>query len=220
MDAAAIDHVLVTTRAVRRRLDLDRPVEPDVLLECIERAMQAPVGAGRAGVQWVIVTDADKKLAIAEVYRTVGRELLRQGVEAAEDPGERKVMESALYLADILERVPALVILCAQGPWENGTHLDQASVFASVIPAGWSLQLALRSRGLGSAWTTLHLYAQDEVAEVLGLPDDVTQVALLPVAYTKGTDFRPAKRPPVAQVTHWNGWSGAEASTSPPAGIA
>lgn len=212
-DSTAVDHVLTTTRAVRRRLDLARPVDPGMVLECISLAMQAPVGAGREGPRWVVVTDAEQKLRVAEIYREVGRELLREGAETAEDEGVRKVMESALYLADILQDVPVLVLACSQGEWNTSTHVDSASSFGSVMPAVWSLQLALRSRGLGSALTTIHLHAHEKVADVLGLPDDVTQVALLPVAYTIGTDFKPARRPPVEEVTHWNRWG----TNEPPA---
>jgi nitroreductase len=210
VDTAAVDYVLTTTRAVRRRLDLERAVEPEILLECITLAMQAPVGAGREGPRWIIVTDREPKLQIAEIYREVGRDLLREGAETAEEDNVRKVMESALYLADILEDVPVLVIACAQGFWDTHTHVDTASSFGSVMPAVWSLQLALRSRGLGSTLTTLHLHAHERVAEVLGLPDDVTQVALLPVAYTIGTEFKQAPRPPVEEVTHWNRWGTAQ----------
>jgi len=205
-DTAAIDHVLTTTRAVRRRLDLERPVEPEIILECIRIAMQAPIGADREGPRWVIVTDTEKRLRIAEIYRAVGRDLLAEGVEAAEDEHMRRVMSSALYLADVLEHVPVHVIPCVQGRFDTHTHADTASSFGSVVPAAWSFQLALRSRGLGSAWTTLHLYQHETVAELLGIPDDVTQVALLPVAYTKGVDFKPAKRRPVQEMTHWNAW--------------
>ncbi|MBS1675905.1 MAG: EthD family reductase [Actinobacteria bacterium] len=203
---APVDEILTTTRAVRRRLDLDREVDPEVLKECIELALQAPVGAGRAGPHFVVVTDAAKKKVIADHYRDHGRGLLAAGVEGAEDEEARKVMESALYLADILERVPVLVIPCVQGRWDTSTHADQSSSFGSVLPATWSLQLALRSRGLGSAWTTIHLYRKDEIAELLGLPADVTQAALLPVAHTTGGRFKPASRPPVDDVLHWNSW--------------
>jgi uncharacterized protein (TIGR02118 family) len=203
---APVDEILTTTRAVRRRLDLDRGVEPEVLKECIELSLQAPVGAGPVGAHEVVVPHPAQKAAIADQYRDHGRGLLAEGVEGSEDEGERKVMESALYLADILERVPVLVIPCVQGRWDTSTHADQSSSFGSVLPATWSLQLALRSRGLGSAWTTIHLYRQDEIAELLGLPDDVTQAALLPVAYTTGGRFKPARRPSVDEVVHWNSW--------------
>lgn len=206
VDTAAIDHILTTTRAVRRRLDLERPVPPSVILECIQLAMQAPVGSDREGPRWVVVTDPEKRGRIAEIYRDPGRDLLAQGVEAAADEHERRVMSSALYLADVLEHVPVHVFPCVQGRWDTSDHGHMASSFGSVLPAVWSFQLALRSRGLGSAWTTLHLWRADDVGELLGLPQDATQVALIPVAYTKGIDFRPARRPPVEERTFWNRW--------------
>jgi nitroreductase len=206
VDTAAVDQVLTTTRAVRRRLDLERSVPPEIVLECIRIAMQAPVGADREGPRWMVVTDPEKRQKIAEIYRDPGRDLLAQGVEAAADEHERRVMSSALYLADVLEHVPVHVIPCVHGRWDISDHGHMASSFGSVLPAVWSLQLALRSRGLGSAWTTLHLWRADAVKALLGLPDDATQVALIPVAYTKGSEFQPAKRPPAEERTFWNEW--------------
>jgi nitroreductase len=122
------------------------------------------------------------------------------------DPQTRKVYESAVHLTDILDRVPVLVIPCIQGRADNAPNIMSASIYGSILPAAWSFMLALRSRGLGSAWTTLHLMKEKEAAELLGIPETVTQVALLPVAYTTGGDFKPAKRPPVEGITYWDEW--------------
>lgn len=206
MDLASIDHLLTTTRAVRRRLDLARAVDPAIVLECIRLAMQAPIGAGRSGPEWIFVTDPEKRARVAEIYRAQGEDLLREGVASAEDGRTRRIFESALHLCDVLDRVPVLVIPCARGRFDLSNNGDAASCYASVIPAAWSFLLALRSRGLGAAWTTLHLFREQDVAAVLDIPADVTQVALFPVAYTTVNDFKPAIRSPVGDVTHWNAW--------------
>jgi nitroreductase len=209
IDVSNADLLLSTTRSVRRRLDFDRPVERDVLLECLSLAVQAPSGSDRRTWRWMVVTDADLKSRIADIYREEGIGYLRKSLataEEGEDAARRRVFESAVYLAENLERAPAFVIPCIA---EDLGQKDQTGVIAtlgSVIQAGWSFQLALRARGLGSTWTTLHLGQAEAVADLLGIPDGVTQVSLMPVAYTKGLDFRPAKRPPVSEITHWNHW--------------
>ena len=205
-DLAETDRLLTTSRAVRRRLDLDRPVDPAVVLDCLRIAVQAPTGSNSQTWRWVVVTDAEKRREIARHYTEVGRDYLARAAEHADDPQTRRVYESALALTDILPRVPVLVIPCMVGRVDGAENGIAASAYGSVMPAAWSFQLALRSRGLGSVWTTLHLFREREVAELLGIPDDVTQVALLPVAHTVGTDFRPAARPPVEEVTFWDGW--------------
>ncbi len=206
MDIESIDEVLSTTRAVRRRLDLSRPVEREVILDCLRLAMQAPTASNDQNWRWMVVTDDDKRAAIAEIYRSVGEDHLRNAANTASDPQTRHVYESALALTATLARVPVFVIPCIERRFEDAGLLVAASAWASIIPAGWSFMLALRARGLGSVWTTLHLAREHEVAELLGIPDDVTQVALFPVAYTIGTDFRPASRPPPETVTSWNTW--------------
>ena len=208
------DHVVTTTRAVRKRLDLDRPVEPEVIDECLELAIQAPTGGNGQGWRWVIVTDADKRKKLAEwyfdswqsVYGNAGVDAMAGQRPEMEDE-MRRVYSSADYLANNLARVPVHVIPCILGKIPEGTPMWMAaSHLGSIIPAVWSFQLALRSRGLGSSYTTLHLAHQDEAAEMLGIPDTVTQVALIPVAYTKGTDFKPATRRPAREITYWNEW--------------
>ena len=205
-DLTETDRLLTTTRAVRRRLDLDRPVDPAVVLDCIRIAVQAPTASNSQTWRWVVVTDEAKRHEVARHYAEVGAGYLRQAAENEDDPQTRRVYESAVELTDILPRVPVLVIPCMEGRVDGAPNGIAASAYGSIMPAAWSFQLALRSRGLGSVWTTLHLFREQEVAELLGIPDDVTQIAMLPVAHTVGTDFRPATRPPVEEITFWDAW--------------
>src|SRR5947209_12095060 len=206
MDLASVDELLTTTRAVRRRLDLSRPVGRDVILECIRLAMQAPTASNAQDWRWLVITDADKRAAIGDIYRSIGAEYLAYVAKEASDPQTQRVYAGALALTDTLARVPVHVIPCLDNRIDNCNLLTAASAWASIIPAGWSFLLALRSRGLGSVWTTMHLAKEQEVAELLGIPPTATQAALFPVAYTIGTDFRPAKRPPAETVTYWDTW--------------
>ena len=206
MDIESVDEVLSTTRAVRRRLDLSRPVEREVILECLRLAVQAPTGGNTQDWRWLVVTDADKRAAIAELYNSAGAEYLANAAKAADDPQTRRVYESAAALTSILADVPVHVIPCVERRFDRAPLVVEATAYASIIPAAWSFLLALRSRGLGSVWTTLHLAKEREVAQLLGIPATVTQIALFPVAYTVGTDFKPAKRPPVETITSWNTW--------------
>jgi nitroreductase len=191
---------------VRKRLDLTRPVEPEIILECIRLAMQAPTASNAQDWRWLVVTDADKRAAIAEIYRSIGAEYLTQAAATATDPQTQRVYQSAVGLTETLAQVPVHVIPCLEGRIDGTNQLVAASAWASIIPAGWSFLLALRSRGLGSVWTTMHLAKEREVGEVLGIPETATQAALFPVAYTIGTDFRPAVRPPAETITFWNTW--------------
>jgi nitroreductase len=208
-----VDQLLSTTRAVRKRLDLDRDVPPEVIEECLELAIQAPTGSNAQGWRWVVVTDPDKKRKVAEAYRKAWEPYSAQGrevVEKMEGPQgaqQKRVISSSQYLADNMERVPVLVIPCILGRLPEGTpEWMWTGLMASIYPAVWSFQLALRSRGLGSTITTLHVMYADDVAAELGIPDTVTQTCLIPVSYTKGTDFKPATRRPVSEITYWNGW--------------
>jgi nitroreductase len=201
-DLAQVDALLSTTRAVRKRLDFDRPVPDDVLLDCLQLAVQAPTGSNRQGWRWMVVRDAAKKEALAEMYNRAGGEYLRKSAAEAEAGSQiGRVMDSATFLAENLARVPVMVIPLIIGRVEDGTN-SAAGLFGSIIPAMWSFQLALRSRGLGSCYTTIHLRFEREAADLLGVPAHLTQAGLLPVAYTKGTDFRPAARPPVSEITY------------------
>lgn len=208
----SVDDVLTTTRSVRKRLDFEKPVPREVLNECLELAIQAPTGSNAQGWQWVFVEDAEKKKALADIYRTSANWYLSQPKPDYQDVrGERmdQVVDSAKYLAEHLHEVPVMLIPCLQGRVENAPLGMSASFWASLFPAAWSFMLALRSRGLGSTWTTLHLLGDGEkqAAELLGIPyDQYSQGGLFPIAYTKGTDFRRAKRLPAEEVTHWNSW--------------
>jgi nitroreductase len=209
-DLAMTDELLATTRAVRKRLDLDRPVPRAVIGECLELAVQAPTASNSQSWRWVVIDDAAKRLALAEIYRKGAMPYLAsplKATSAAAADQTARVRDSALWLAENLEKVPVHVIPCVEGrPPDGAPAMMMAGVFGSIFPAVWSFQLALRARGLGSALTTLHLLHEREAAALLGLPDNVMQVALLPVGYTRGTDFKRAARPPVSGITHWNGW--------------
>lgn len=200
MDA---DTLLTTTRSVRRKLDLDRPVEPAVLTECLRIALQAPIAGGLAsGFRWLVIRDQELKDRIAQPIRQEGLASQQRYGHLASP----RTLASGRYLLDVLERVPVFVAACMRGrPAGGNGHLS--AFYGSVYPAVWSLQLALRSRGLGSTIVGYHLGDREpEVARILGIPDDVTQVSMLAVGYTTTTDFRPATRPPVAEVTYHDRW--------------
>jgi nitroreductase len=208
----SVDEVLTTTRSVRKRLNFDKPVSREVLMECLELALQAPTGSNSQGWQWVFVEDAEKKKAIGDIYLANARVYLSSpspDYPEGDTRGDRmgKVRDSATYLAEHMHDAPVLMIPCIFG--REDKLLGGVSFWASLFPAVWSFCLALRSRGLGSCWTTLHLLDDGErrAAEVLGIPyDKYSQGGLFPIAYTKGTDFRPAKRLPAETLTHWNTW--------------
>jgi nitroreductase len=210
------DQLLSTTRAVRKRLDLTRPVEPEVLRECIELAVQAPSGSNTQKWHFVIVTDPDKKLALAELYRQGMAAAYGSANAASASTSEpetekertaRRVSESAQYLTEHMHEVPVMVIPCIHGRVDNQPSARQAGFWGSILPAVWSFMLAARERGLGTVWTTLHLGYEQQAAEILGIPyDKFTQTSLIPVAYTLGTDFKPGPRRPLDDILHWNEW--------------
>ncbi len=208
MDLATIDHLLTTTRSVRQRLDFDRPVEREVLARCLEIAIQAPTGSNAQGWHFVVVADAEKRAAIGELYR---RSFYIYAESRAVQPPQchasaeqmGRVARSAAYLADNMHRAPLLVLPCIEGRVENAGPMAQAGLYGSILPAAWSLMMALRARGLGSSWTTLHLRYEKEIAALLDLPPSWTQAALLPVAYYTGDEFKPAQRRPATEVTRW-----------------
>jgi nitroreductase len=207
LDRATVDHLLTTTRAVRKRLDLSRPVAPEVIEECLRLAIQAPTGGNSQGWRWIVVTDPEKRATLADAYRRVWNPYIAASRAATTASAQQeRVMDSAGYLAEHLHEVPVHVIPCIYGEIQSGALVDAAGLFGSIYPAVWSFQLALRSRGLGSAFTTLHLPFASEAAELLGIPEGVTQTALIPVAYFTGEDFQPAQRRPVEQITYWNAW--------------
>lgn len=211
----SVDELLTTTRAVRRRLDLERPVEPEVIRECLKLALQAPTPGSQQSWHFIVVTDPAQREALAALYRKGARatgqeEILEQVVAAA---GEKeaahlsRMADSARYLTEHLHQVPVHVIPCIEGRAENLSTVEQAAHWGGILPATWSFMLAARSRGLGTVLTTLHLEYEHEAADVLGLPyEQIMQVGLIPVAYTLGTTFKSAARKPLESVLHWERW--------------
>jgi nitroreductase len=209
-DLNETDRLLTTTRSVRKRLDLSRPVEREVILDCLRIAIQAPTGSNSQRWRWLVVDDPDKRNTLAELYRRMANPYMSAGREGAEQSGDHvlgRVLDSAIYLKDHLHEVPIHVVPChLDRVPEKPSTAEVAGFYGSIVPAVWSFQLALRSRGLGSVFTTLHLPFENEAAELLGIPDTVTQVALIPVAYYTGDDFKPAARRPIEEITYWNTW--------------
>ncbi len=205
-DLSQTDRLLSTTRAVRKRLDLDRPVEPAVITDCLRLSTYTPSAANTQMWRWLVVLDPAKREQIAEVYRGLFyRDVY--GAEHSSDPAMRRMYSASKYLADNLHRVPVHVIPCyLERPTPEHGSVGLATLYGSIFQAVWSFQLALRSRGLGSVLTTLHLKSEQEVGALLGIPEDVLQVALIPAAYTIGEDFSPPPRRPVEEVTYWDAW--------------
>ena len=215
------DQLLSTTRAVRKRLNFERDVPMSTIMECMDLAVQAPSGSNAQGWQFVFVTDREKRQKIGEYYREAFshyrhtpfaiHKLHSDSADAALTDSQERSAASADYLADNMGKAPVLMIPCIAGRIDNAEGANasaQAGTMGSIIPAAWSFMLAARARGIGTAWTTLHLAHEKAVAELLGIPyESFTQVALIPIAYTKGTDFKPAYRPPVESVMHINQWS-------------
>ena len=220
-DLDSVDRLLTTTKAIRRRLDLTRPVPREVVADCIRIGCYAPNASNAQEWFWVVIDDVGQRRKVAQIYRDVlvprVSQMLAAKVAAGDEAGA-KISRSILYLADCMHEVPVLVVPCYDvaagmrrydtmigdpGPFGRSTHMD-SGMFASIIPAVWSFQLALRSRGLGSTLTTAHQFDQLAMAEVLGIPSSWFQVALIPVAYTTGDDFAPSPRRPVEEVIIWN----------------
>ncbi|GHO50466.1 nitroreductase family protein [Ktedonospora formicarum] len=205
------DELLTTTRAVRKRLDLSRPVELEVIERCIEIALQAPIPPVMK-VHFIVVTDSDQRRALADLYRRGNDQVAQvrdQAVTSAwtEQATLTKILSSAQYLADHLQEVPVYVIPCIEGRSDDAPITWQAGIWGTIFPATWSFMLAARSRGLGSTLTGNHLFFEREAATILGIPyEQVMQAALIPVAYTQGTDFKPAQRRPLGDVLHRNRW--------------
>jgi nitroreductase len=203
MDLASVDHVLMTTRAVRKRLDLTRPVEPEIIQQCIDIALQAPNGGNRGKYHFMVVTEPAKRAAIAKLYNKA-----IDDSNGRADPGALplRVWQSAIYLADHLHEVPVHIIACVEGRVEDEGPFLQSQRYGSILPAAWSLMLALRARGVGSSWTNLHVLHEAEVSALLGIPENMTHGVLIPAAYFTGDDFKPAKRLPGRERTYWNTW--------------
>ena len=196
---AAVDHALSTTRSVRRRIDWARPVEPEVLEAAIDVAVQAPTGANAEAWRFLVLTETEPKRAVAELYRRALGRFRETRSEAAQKPTVNE-------LAERLHEIPALVIVCSEGVPDSASRAMQVAFYASVLPAAWSLMVALRTRGLGATWTTLHLLHEREAAAALGIPEGVTQTVLLPVGYMRNAVLKRAARKPAREVTYWNRW--------------
>jgi len=210
-----LDELLTTTRSVRKRLDCDRPVERAVIQDCVRIAMQAPSGSNSQGWHWVFVEDPVTKLRLAEIYRKQFDASYRvMPLATYDDPADQaqaaRRRESATWLADNFERIPLIMIPCAPGKIAGQSVGAQAGFWGSLLPAVWNFMLALRARGLGSAWVTMNLAraeGEQETAEVVGIPfDRYTQAGMFPIGYTIGTDFKPVKTPPAAERMHWDRW--------------
>lgn len=206
------DELLTTTRAVRKRLDFDRPVETSLLEECLQIAAQAPTASNSQGWHFIFVNDPEKKKAIGDIYRRGWEWYIRptRGIDPNGQTTMDKVANSANYLAERMHEVPIMFIPCIERPQTGEiSHLSifQASMYGSILQAAWSFMLAARARGLGTCWTTLHLLYEEEAAEILGIPyETVAQTALIPVAYYKGKTFKPAPRKSLSEVIHFNKW--------------
>ena len=209
-DLPSVDYILETTRSVRKRLDLTRPIDRATVERCLEIAIQAPTGSNRQGWRWLVLTDADKKARIGKYYKDSWYSYA--GVAARSAPGEEpsaqmmRVISSARYLADHMHEAPMMIFPCVQGRAQNASPAANAGLYGSIIPAAWSLMLALRARGIGTAWTTLHLSYERECNQILGIPDDFTTAALLPIAYFTGETFQKADRVPASELTYWDAW--------------
>jgi nitroreductase len=206
------DEVLATTRAVRKRLDFDRPVPMELIVECVGLAQQAPTGSNMQGWHFMVVTDPAKKQALGELYRRAFEGYRSSSMYAGaithgdegRDAQQARVASSADYLAERMGDAPALVLPCIEG---RVSGANAAGLLGAILPAAWSFMLAARARGLGTCWTTLHLRFEQEAAEVLGIPyERVSQALLTPVAFTKGTDFKPAARPDPRSIIHVDTW--------------
>lgn len=211
----SLDELLTTTRAVRKRLDLARPVEREVIEDCLRIAQQAPGGGVRQSYSFIVVTDPAKRQALAGLYRQAVDDYFKE-MPATPKPlaGEdaraalmKRYLDSANHLRDHLHEVPVHVIPCFSPRADNLDAFGQATRWGCVLPAAWSFMLAARARGLGTAWTTVHLRYEKEAAQILGIPyAQVEQAALIPVAYTTGTTFKPGFREPLDRIAHWDTW--------------
>lgn len=208
-DLDELDRALKTTKQVRQRLDLTRSVPHEELLACIDVASHAPMGGNLERNRWMIIDDPDTKRAIADVYARITGPYLDSQESVPLDDRQQRVIASARFLLDNLADVPAMVMsMRLDRPATNLSQGVLAGYYGSVVPGIWSFQVAARARGIGSAWTTLHLEAEEEVAQLLEIPPTVTQVALLPVGYYTGDDFTPTKRRPASEITYLNRWRG------------
>ncbi|MFP6781576.1 MAG: nitroreductase family protein [Gammaproteobacteria bacterium] len=221
IDLASVDHILNTTRSVRLRLDLEREIPRETIEQALEIALQAPTGANTQTWRFLVVTDPEIKSGIADYYRK-GAEvyiadqtgMTQTGVSATREfsvddmrtAQKEGVMNSSMFLLENMQNVPAMIIPCIESRFEDEMPFVQASMYGSILPATWSLMLAFRARRIASAWTSLHLVYEKEVRELVGMPDNFTQAALLPIAWLKGGELHKAKRLPLSEVAYWDRW--------------
>ncbi len=224
LDLRICDTLLTTTRSIRKRLDLTRPVPPELIEECLEVAVQSPSATNTQKWRFMVIRDAEKRAGIARLYKqafesyweqaddatygTTGPASTLEGARGKPPPGNslQRMIDSAVYLVDHLHEVPVHVLFCIEDQVREVPLFDQATAYGSILPAAWSFMLAARARGLGCCWTTVHLKHADEAAKLLNIPATVTQGVLLPVAYYTGTDFKAARRIPATELTHWDTW--------------
>ncbi|MQY40754.1 hypothetical protein SRB17_87870 [Streptomyces sp. RB17] len=211
------DEVLTTTRAVRKRLDLTRPVPRELIQEAVKIATQAPTGRNQQQWDFIFIDDPETKAKAADIWRAGLVAGAPDEHSSAPMPTRMsfassewaRIRGSLGHLVQHLHEVPVLmipVVRVARRAEFNSTR-GQAHNWGSVIPATWSFMLAARERGLGTAWTVAHLTYEREMADLLGIPfNNTVQVALTPIAYTIGTDFKPAPRADDRSFSHWNHW--------------
>ena len=212
LDLSVCDTLLTTTRSIRKRLDLTRPVPPELIEECLEVAVQSPSATNTQKWRFMVIRDAEKRAGIARLYKRAFESYWEQaddatyGTTGPASTEAQRMIDSAVYLVDHLHDVPVHVLFCIEDQVRDVPLFDQATAYGSILPAAWSFMLAARARGLGCCWTTVHLKHADEAAQLLDIPDTVTQGVLLPVAYYTGTAFKPARRIPATELTHWDTW--------------
>jgi nitroreductase len=202
-ETSLVDEILSTARSVRRNLDFQRPLPPEVIYECIDVAVQAPTGAGGENWRFLVVTEPAIKARIAAVYADTLKDIaLRRGLS---------LKASHQALLERLHEIPAMIFVCVDGLPPDRSEGTQVAYYGSVLPAAWSLMLALRARGIGTTWTSLLCQRRDEVAAILELPEHVGLTVMLPAGYTRGAVLRRAARRPAGEVTYWNRWGGGHA---------
>lgn len=216
LDVATCDKLLTTTRSVRLRFDLSRPVPRELIRQCLEVALQAPSETNTQRWRFVVITAPEKRAALARIYRDSFQvywdeaKTRNAGATTNVTAPMQRMIDSAVFLTDHLHEVPVHVLFCIEGNLVNLPLFEQASAYGSIMPAAWSFMLAARARGLGCCWTSIHLKQSQDAATLLGIPQGVTQCALFPVAYYTGDDFRPAAREPLSKVLYWDSWGQAE----------
>lgn len=208
--------LITTTRAVRLRLDLERAVAPELIEACVADALQAPQGSNLMRTEFVVVLDPERIARLGRIYREEFDSFYRSSEvglfkRVDDDPRHaaqsRRTRDSAERLAEVMDRVPAIVIPCLTPRLTDGDLLAAKHRLATVYPTVWNFMLAARLRGLGTCWTGMTLGREADVAEVVGIdPEAVEQVCMVPVAHHTGETFRPAWRPPAEEFIHWDTW--------------